>query len=491
MSFLALFSHILSLCLILPSLAQDPTPSPSPRRLIFVAELCRHGDRTPLFSYPLDTIPLSKWQEGIGKLTAIGQRAHYDLGSRLRRHYVDELGFLPAAYNAKDIYVRSTDIDRTLMSATSQMAGLYPPGSAANYDIRVRYGKDPLHENEGGLPHLYQPVPVHTTSGKTDMMLLPGANCPRHAKIIKQKLASQEFQDLAEKERPFLDALAKIVGVEPSSFLLQHSNRVSDTWTVYQYHSVPLPTAATPDIVNKARNLSNWYLDFVNRGKESHRLRAGLILDEIRNRIASVILQRSGKLAPQYQQYAKKFVLLSAHDTTVAATLAAMRVFDGVYPPYNSTIIWETYVNDDSSQYFVKVEYNGVPLLLPGCSSTMCPLQEYVSSTFDRTVAGEGIRYVECLVGWARAAAMVNGWFYKRKPDPFNISQPDRSSDRGSNNLLLPIISGVAIIMAILAVVALIKIRNRYKGYSTPEEQALQDMYGRDEITGNARPILM
>lgn len=54
----------------------------------------------------------------------MGKQRHYKLGQWFRERYD---GFLPSKYNYHDIYVRSTDVDRTLMSAASNLAGLYPP----------------------------------------------------------------------------------------------------------------------------------------------------------------------------------------------------------------------------------------------------------------------------------------------------------------------------------------------------------------------------
>lgn len=49
-----------------------------------------------------------------------------NLGKFLRSHYHDELGFLGDKYDENDVYVRVSNFDRCLLSATSQLAGLFP-----------------------------------------------------------------------------------------------------------------------------------------------------------------------------------------------------------------------------------------------------------------------------------------------------------------------------------------------------------------------------
>lgn len=459
-----------ALLAIIHALDLPPTSTDS-SKLLFVAELCRHGDRTPLVEFPSDALPVSRWPEGVGQLTAIGQRAHYELGQRLRERYV-ETGFLSSSYSAREIYIRSTDIDRTLMSAQSQMAGLFPPGSPNNYDVRVKFGKDALHENEGGLPHLFQPVPIHTEARTDDMILLPGANCPRHVQLMVEKRGSDEFIEKMKQEADFLRTAGRIAQVDdPNTFSIFNLEKLSDTWKCFEAHSVPLPDEATPDIVSHARNLSDWLVTFGNKGLETNRLRAGLVLNTVREFMAMAVMREEHQLPDSLKQGAKKFVLLSAHDTTIAATLSALRVFDNKYPPYNSTVIWELYKASNGT-YFVRVEFNGQKLLLPDCPSTDCPTHEYMVSTKAATVFSEDERIYECYTGIRRLAFSIGSLFSPRKSsDPAksqlagfgSMSHSGNSSSLQSGFLFF---IAIACIIGITGLFLAYRAHSKYAGYS-------------------------
>src|SRR5689334_2958880 len=96
---------LFSFFIIIPVFAEE--------KLIFALDVIRHGDRTPIKAIPKS---YHDWKEGLGQLTAIGMQQEYQLGSRLREKYIDTYHLLPPHYNIKTIYVRSTDMDRTLMS---------------------------------------------------------------------------------------------------------------------------------------------------------------------------------------------------------------------------------------------------------------------------------------------------------------------------------------------------------------------------------------
>ncbi|MBU0744818.1 MAG: histidine phosphatase family protein [Gammaproteobacteria bacterium] len=115
--------------------------------LIFALDIVRHGDRTPLFSIPKSNY---KWIEGHGKLTAIGMQQMFQLGTHIRKKYVDDYQLLPKHYQNGTIFVSSTDYDRTLISAQSILLGLYPLGTGPI-----------LPNGTPALPEAFQAIPIH------------------------------------------------------------------------------------------------------------------------------------------------------------------------------------------------------------------------------------------------------------------------------------------------------------------------------------------
>lgn len=142
--------------------------------VISFLQLWRHGDRNPVDPYPLDPYKNeSFWPEGYAQLTKVwerskhiscsedsnyssslflqlqkGKQQHLALGKYLRQRYSD---FLSESYSPYEIRVEASDVDRTLMSAEADLAGLYPPNK-----------EDPVSVWNEDLGSLWQPIPVHT-----------------------------------------------------------------------------------------------------------------------------------------------------------------------------------------------------------------------------------------------------------------------------------------------------------------------------------------
>ena len=154
----------------------------------------RHGDRTPIALYPTDPHKDYPWPGGMGQLTTRGMRRHLELGRWLRQRYTD---WLSPTYNRAEVVVRSTDVDRTLMSALSNLAGLFPPQGDQVWDEGLAW----------------QPIPVHTVPQDEDYLLSSHAHCPRytcmdyHVSFIRQ--TGSRFEEL-QKEIEFGDWMKDI-----------------------------------------------------------------------------------------------------------------------------------------------------------------------------------------------------------------------------------------------------------------------------------------
>jgi hypothetical protein len=109
---------LLCACIAVDEVASD--------KLEFVSIVFRHGDRSPVDTFPTDPYKEDSWPQGFGQLSLIGMKQEYYLGEVIRDRYI-ESGYMSSNYNRSQIYVRSTDFDRTLISAQCVLGGLYPP----------------------------------------------------------------------------------------------------------------------------------------------------------------------------------------------------------------------------------------------------------------------------------------------------------------------------------------------------------------------------
>jgi hypothetical protein len=136
-------------------------------QLVFVQELFRHGARYPIYNAP-DNLDI---RQDFGELTPVGMRQHFILGQALRKRYIQTLSFLSPTYNHTQIYIRSSDVNRTLMSAQSQLLGLYYEQgptlepSLRNISVPPFQGVEPLLEEEYAIPGMIQPVWIETVLG--------------------------------------------------------------------------------------------------------------------------------------------------------------------------------------------------------------------------------------------------------------------------------------------------------------------------------------
>ncbi|XP_044776391.1 prostatic acid phosphatase isoform X4 [Neomonachus schauinslandi] len=291
------------------------------KELKLVTLVFRHGDRSPIETFPNDAIKESSWPQGFGQLTQLGMEQHYELGQYIRKRYRK---FLNESYKREQVYIQSTDIDRTLMSAMTNLAGLFPPEGISVWNP--------------SLP--WQPIPVHTLS--------------------------------LSEDRDFIETLPTFTGYHTQD-LFGMWTKVYDPLFCESVHNFTLPSWATEDTMTKLKELSELSilsLYGIHKQKEKSRLQGGVLVSEILNHMKSAT-QPSNR---------RKLVMYSAHDTTVSGLQMALDVYNGLLPPYASCHIMELYL--EKGEYFVEMYYRNetqhepYPLTLPGCTPS-CSLTEF------------------------------------------------------------------------------------------------------------------
>ena len=115
-------------------------------KIIFAFQINRHGARSPYSGLRngIDDFKEKWWLER-NELSYSGKRQLYLLGVKVRKRYIETYHLLNKEYNPQEIYIRSTDHNRTIESIYSYLQGLYPSGTGCTISDKVYSNKNIIY----------------------------------------------------------------------------------------------------------------------------------------------------------------------------------------------------------------------------------------------------------------------------------------------------------------------------------------------------------
>ena len=357
--------------------------------VVFVLEVCRHGSRAPTDPTVCPWDQDGRWGNGWGELSPVGMRMHFLLGSELRQRYVLSQSVFDPEFNSTQIYVRSTDLNRTITSAQSQLMGLFPPpngptvsdsmGDVAVPPISVQKEANIVNALQNrALPFQFSSFPVHVFPYMSDFVLLPNAACYN---LLLYTYASAEVQqaitNISLSNPWLLEGLQAFIPIQ-TEYIASNLTNIVDSIYCSQAMGFPLP-AFSPELLNNATNIFNQIFSVYYQDDLYIRYGASWFFWDLVEHFEAVMQGTEPT----------KFRLYSAHDTTLAAFLAGLQVYDNKQPPFASSLIFE--VSETNGDFSVQVLYNDVPLIIGPCKSAQCPLQTFTDYLRLRAFASENV----------------------------------------------------------------------------------------------------
>lgn len=359
-------------------------------KLRWAFEIFRHGARTPYSGMNASFHDCfgHQWL-GLKELTGVGLRQHFLVGYRNRIKYIKENNLINPIYDPREVYLISTDSNRTIMSANAQVQGLYTPGTGKKLTPEksekaippVEIGsyedaKKALDENEyATLPNDITIMPVHSFFNDDHFIQLQDKKvCP---KSINYYLKNQQRKEVVD----FLNQMTekygeKLMEVMPDE---KDKNILKDYTKAYYIFDTVISEYTEGvdrfDEVCQALNVTKevllddafkfFDLDLIGKGIDNDTELCLHSMSPIFDRLikwmdAKIEKDIEGK--EDYTEYdIPKFVMFSAHDSTCGAFMGYMRAVFGTeirYPYFATNINLElTRKGDEKKKENYNIEY--------------------------------------------------------------------------------------------------------------------------------------
>ncbi|KAG9242326.1 histidine acid phosphatase-like protein [Calycina marina] len=304
----------------------------------------------------------------LGELTDEGRQSTWQLGTRLRHLYVDQLKFMPSMVdNAEMIYLRATPIPRALESLQEAFWGMYPSDTRAPS---------------------FPPVTIVTRAPADETLFPNDGNCRRFAALSRAFAQRTSDRWNQTSDMDYLNKLIQKWMPGESRVAVDGRPRLSgimDTINSTLAHGpeTRLPGAFYDEkgrkIIEKI-GVEEWFSGY-QESEEYRSLGIGGLMGDLVQRMVGNAQGKKNNGMEEDGNTAVKLAMSGCHDTTLAAVLASLGAFQGEpWPPYTSHIALELFKISDvnkSQLGNVKIEYPA-------------PSKSWFSGLFGKSTAEEG-----------------------------------------------------------------------------------------------------
>lgn len=331
---------------------QTLTVVPGPK-LIWLLFMHRHGDRAPLNMAPRDKYNnTTYWPEGFGNLNNAGRLRMFKVGKYIRTRYENFL-----TDNIREVYSRSSDVDRCIESSHAVLAGLYPPTSRFEWNKQL----------------LWIPAPVHTVPAPEDYLLNEAGrkymvDLVNEIHIVQSSEAVKKLYLESVKERALLE---KELGYEYDMFY--KFKCTYSTLDIEERSGLAMPDWYTPELKQKLYRFAGIAFGLAGGGTEKlKKIRCSHLLDDMVSRMemASIDGPKLSSSSDFHQPTNapsdddRKIVHYSTHDSIMAAFLEALNINTPtpIPPGFGATFFIELYVDLNEqglpiSEKYIKLFY--------------------------------------------------------------------------------------------------------------------------------------
>jgi lysophosphatidic acid phosphatase type 6 len=283
------------------------------------------------------------------QLTELGAQQLINIGSLLRNRYLSEHGeYQLFSTESRDnfvdhVYLRSTNMCRTLQSLRSLVVGLFDiqDNEHDEYGILVSSKSDGTasagdHKNE---KHLQV-----ETRYRIEETMFPQGGChalaQRRALVMPDTLYYDKFDYYNEVHNRLKENLGFYNATDKISWLA-----VKEVLSCYKVHSHPYPSSLTYEDEEIATEISGWSWGTLFGDKTLNRYASGRFLRELLNDLNN-------------KNNDKKLLIYSGHDSTLVPLLCALDLYDDQWPPYASYLVIEFFTKKSDGKKYARTLYN-------------------------------------------------------------------------------------------------------------------------------------